>query len=100
MLSFSFLSYHMFFLKKTKASSVVIAYVGRFNPGFDEFRAFKVPYPLVLPHSLRLMMFIFCSFLFSECGHYRICINITRKHHDNQHFGVVFVSSLQPTTGS
>ena len=99
MLIFFFLSwsYHMFFLKNT-VSSIVIAYLARFNPQFNEFRAFKVPFPSC--SSSWSQVVDFCSFLFSGCGHRRICIRNIRKHHDNQHFGVVFVSSLQQTTGS
>ena len=84
-------------VKKSTASSVVIACMAKFNPQFNEFVNFKVPYPLVLRRRLRLLMFIF---LFSGCGHHTICIGNASKHHDNQHFGVVFVSSLQPTIGS
>ena len=84
------LSYHT--LKKTTACSIVVAYVARFNPQFNEFRAFKVPFPLVVRHSLRLLILVL---LFSGRGHLRICIRNARKHHDNQRFGVVFVSSLQ-----
>ena len=52
------LPHHM--LKKTTASSIVCAYVGRFHPQFNEFRAFKVLFRLAVRHGLRLLMF-FCS---------------------------------------
>ena len=76
-------------VKKTTASSIVVAYMGRFNSQFNEFRTFKVLFCLVL----RMLMFVLFLILFTDCGHRRTCISNARKHHDNQCFGVVFVSS-------
>ena len=88
------LSYHRFFYKKkTTASSIVVAYLGRFNSQFNEFRAFKVLFFSSCSY-VDVCSSSFLTFCFTDCGHLRISINYARKHHDNKHFGVVFVSSL------
>ena len=76
-------------VKKTTACSIVVAYVGRYNPQFIDFRVFKVLFRLVLKFVLQVFLF-----LFTGCGHHRFCVGNARRHNDNQHFGVVFVSSL------
>ena len=44
----------------------------------------------------RPLMLVFFYFLLTDCGHHRYFIRNGSRRHDNQHFGVVFVS-VSPT---
>ena len=91
------LSYpRVFFKIKKTACSIMVAYLGQFSAQFTEFRVFKVLFRL----TFRLLMLLLSSFPSTGCGHLRYYIRNARRHHDYQHYGVVFVSSLQPITGS